>query len=196
MSRALRTLLLICAVLPAAADASPPAVPTPTRRPWVPKRPPIDFSGVWEIDPAASQGAPANMNGAVLSVVQSGNRIRLEPVHGEHILLTADQIVADGRTYEKNVSFKMKGLVTAAWSPKGDSLRIEVSAGPTEDPKRMVQRSVWTLSRDKKVWVRQSVTVREGKSSLTRLVFRRRMGLTPTPRVTPAPARRTPTARP
>lgn len=187
MRRAFRTLLLLWAVLPAAADASPPAVPTPTRRPWAPKRPPIDFSGVWEIDPSASQGAPANMNGAVLSVVQSGNRIMLEPVHGEHILLTADQIVADGRTYEKNVSTKMKGLVTAAWSPRGESLRIEISAGPPEDPKRMVQRSVWTLSRDRKVWVRQSVTVREGKSSLTRLVFRRRMGIPPTPRVTPAP---------
>ena len=187
MRRALRTLLMLCAVLPAAADASPPAAPTPTRRPWAPKRPPIDFSGVWEIDAAASQGAPANMSGAVLSVVQSGNRITLEPVHGEHILLAADQIIADGRTYEKNVSTKMKGLVTAAWSPRGESLRIEISAGPPEDLKRMVQRSVWTLSRDRKVWVRQGVTVREGKSSLTRLVFRRRMGIPPTPKVSPAP---------
>jgi hypothetical protein len=182
LSRALAALLLLCALSPAAAPAGPPAAPTPTRRPWTPRRPPLDFSGVWEIDAAASQGAPANMNGAVLSVVQSGNRITLEPVHGDHILLAADQIVADGRTYEKNVSTKMKGLVTVAWSPRGDSLRIEVTAGPPEDPKRMTQRSVWTLSRDRKVWVRQSVTVREGKSSLTRLVFRRRMGVTPTPK--------------
>ncbi|MFN2386083.1 MAG: hypothetical protein ABR576_07325 [Thermoanaerobaculia bacterium] len=187
MNRALGALLLLGALLPGAARAEPPAAPTPTRRPWTPRRPPLDFSGVWEIDTAASQGAPASMNGAVLSVVQSGNRITLQPVHGEHILLTADQIVADGRTYEKGVGTKMKGLVTVAWSPRGDSLRIEVTAGPTEDPKRMTQRSVWTLSRDKKVWVRQSVTTREGKSSLTRLVFRRRLGIPATPKVSPAP---------
>jgi len=133
------------------------------------------------------------MQGAVLSVTQAGHRITIEPVHGEHILLTADQIVADGRTYEKNVGEKTKGLVTVAWSPKGDSLRIEVSAGPPEDPRRSVQRSVWTLSKNRRVWVRQSVTVREGKTSLTRLVFRRRIAAaTPVPKAAP---RRTATPR-
>jgi hypothetical protein len=183
LRRALRALLAFGTLLPAVAAASPPAAPTPTRRPSAPpRRPPLDFSGVWELDAKASQGVPPNMQGAVLAVTQSGNRITLEPVHGDHILLTADQIVADGRTYEKNVGTKTKGLVTVAWSPRGDSLRIEITAGPKEDPKRSVQRSVWTLSRDRKVWVRQSVTVREGKTSMTRLVFRRRMAATPTPK--------------
>lgn len=183
MSRALRALLVLHAALAPAAAAGLPVVPTPTRRPAPPpSRRPLNFSGVWVLDADASEGAPRSMQGAVLSVAQTGNRITIEPVHGEHILLTADQIVADGRTYEKNVGLKTKGLVTVAWSPKGDSLRIEVTAGPAEDPRQSVQRSVWTLSRDRKVWVRQSVTVREGKTSLTRLVFRRRVAPTPTPK--------------
>jgi hypothetical protein len=173
---------LLTLLFSGAARAGPPTAPTPTRTmPASPRRPPLDFTGIWELDASASQGVPRAMHGAVLSVTQTGHRITIEPVHGDHILLSADQIVADGRTYEKAVGPKMKGLVTASWSPRRDSLHLEITAGTPEDPKQSVQRSVWTISKDRKVWVRQSVTVRNGETSLARLVFRRRMATTPTP---------------
>lgn len=182
MKRAVAALLPLL-LMANGALGRPPAAPTPTRTPASPpRRPPLNFTGVWELDAQASQGVPRAMQGAVLNVTQSGHRITIEPVHGDHILLTADQVVADGRTYEKGVGPKMRGLVTASWSPRRDSLHLEVTAGPPENPKQSVQRSVWTLSRDRKVWVRQSVTVRNGETSLTRLVFRRRAALTPTPK--------------
>jgi len=168
--------LLLAAALPAAPAAGRPAAPKPTAVPAPPpRRAPLDFSGVWELDERGSRNVPSNMRAAVLSVTQAGNRIRIEPIQeGKHILLSADQIVADGRTYEKNVGLKTRGYVTAAWSPDRASLRLEITAGPDENPRESVQRSVWTLSKDRKVWVRQSVSAREGKTSTTRLVFRRR----------------------
>jgi len=181
----------LLSALPALASAAPPAAPKPTSRP-APSRgkPPLDFSGLWELDAAASRGAPPNMLGAALSVTQSGDRIRIEPVQRERLLLSADQIVADGRTYEKSVGMDKKGFLTAAWSPDRGSLRIEVTAGPPENPGASVQRSVWTLSRDRQIWMRQTVTIREGKSSATRLVFRRKK------EASPATPTRSPTAGP
>lgn len=168
-------LLLLAPAWPAGLAAAAPAAPKPTAtRPAPPRRPPLDFSGIWELDPTASRGAPSSMLGAVLSVTQIGHRILIEPVQGGPALLTADQIIADGRTYEKAIGKNAKGYVTANWSPDLRSLRLEVTAGPRENPRESIQRSIWTLSKDRKVWVRQSVTAQKGKSSSVRLVFRKR----------------------
>ena len=177
MRRAPFLLLGLLALLlpPVPSAALPPEAPKPTARPATPPRkPPLDFTGVWELDAAASRGYPSNMRGAVLSVAQTGHRILIEPVGDGRAVLTADQIVVDGRTYEKTVGPKAKGYVTATWSPDRASLRLEVKAGPTENPRASVQRSIWTLSKDRKVWVRQSMTSVDGKTTATRLVFRRR----------------------
>ncbi len=187
MSRRPGLLLLLflfsLSALPALAPAAPPVAPKPTSPPALSRgKPPLDFSGVWELDAAASRGAPPNMLGAVLSVTQSGDRIRIEPVQGEQLRLSADQIVADGRTYEKSVGMDRKGFLTAAWSPDRGSLRIQVTAGPPDNPGASVQRSVWRLSQDRQIWVRQTLTIRDGRSSETLLVFRRRkVGTTPSP---------------
>lgn len=174
-ARFLLVFLLAAALPPVPSAALPPEAPKPTARPMAPSRkPPLDFTGVWELDATASRGVPSNMRGAVLSVTQTGHRILIEPVGGGRAVLTADQIVADGRTYEKTVGPKAKGYVTASWSPDRASLRLEVTAGLGENPKASVQRSIWTLSKDRKVWVRQSMTSVDGKTTATRLVFRRR----------------------
>lgn len=136
------------------------------------KAPPLDFSGLWKLDEAASSGVSFHMRDAVLRLEQTGDRIQVTPVgRGEGLL--AEQIVADGRPYEKTIG-NGKGIVTAAWAKDRRSLWLEVAAGPAEDPRSAVQRSVWKLSDDRKTWVRQSVTIRAGVRTESRLVFRRR----------------------
>ena len=43
------------------------------------QKPPLDFTGVWELDEAASKNVSKHMEGALLSVKQNGNRIWIEP---------------------------------------------------------------------------------------------------------------------
>lgn len=169
-----RALPLLLALAVAGAAPPPAKTPTPKTVPRPRGAPRVDFSGVWQLDPAASRNAPSNMADAVLAVTQTGNRIRVEPIEQKHILVLADEIVADGRTYEKGVGNKLKGLVTAIWAPDGQSLRMQVLIGPPEKPTGE-QRTIWTLSKDRSVWVRETLVRREGESpTATRLVFRRR----------------------
>jgi hypothetical protein len=59
---------------------------------------PLDFSGVWEIDATESKGVSKNMEKAVISIRQSGDRIWIEPIEQKRQWLVADEIVADGRS--------------------------------------------------------------------------------------------------
>jgi hypothetical protein len=136
----------------------------------------LDFTGTWELDPATSLNVPAQMKSAVLSVTQKGNTIWISPVdvEGKGSLVAAEEIVADGRSYEKGLGPAGKGIVTAGWARDGQSLWIEVKAGQPDDPKNFAsQRSVWKLSSDRKVWVRESVSISQGAPRTARLVFRR-----------------------
>ena len=139
-------------------------------------KPPLDFSGTWTLDPKMSRNVSSQMQGAVLFVRQKGDRIWISPVKpkdGPRPRILAEEIVADARPYEKALGPAGKGLVTAGWAKDGKSLWIEVSAGPPDKPGGAMQRSVWKLSEDRQVWVRESISVSPGRSARARLVFRR-----------------------
>ncbi len=149
--------------------------PKPTRKAAAP--PPLDFSGVWELDPKMSLHVSGSMRDAVLSVTQKGDRIWLSPVQSPgkaRSPILAEEIVADGRAYEKALGPAGKGLVTAGWARDGKALWIEVQAGSPENPREAVQRSIWRISEDRKVWVRESVSLSKGTAKSARLVFRRK----------------------
>ncbi len=166
---ALSSLLAAAALLVGATSTPRPRVrPTPT---------PLDFSGVWEIDEAASANVPSQMRGAVLSVTQKGNRIWISPLaaRGKGSMVLSEELIVDGRAYEKALGPAGKGNVTARWGNDGASLWIDVQAASDSDPqKRASQRSVWKLSQDRKVWVRESVSISQGTPREARLVFRKR----------------------
>ncbi len=119
----------------------------------------------------------STLEGAVLAVRQKGNSIWISPVQmpeQPRKAILSEEIVADGRTYEKALGPTGNGLVTAGWAKDGKSLWIEVQAGPPENPRTAVQRSIWKLSEDRKVWVRESVSLSKGNAGSARLVFRKR----------------------
>ena len=148
----------------------------PKARPKGEAKPPLDFSGTWTLDPKMSRNVSAQMQGAVLSVRQRGNRIWISPVNpkaGPRLRILAEEIVADARPYEKTLGPAGKGLVTAGWARDGKSLWIEVSAGPGDKPGEAMQRSIWRLSDDRQVWVRESISASPGRSARARLVFRK-----------------------
>ncbi len=163
--------------------AAPAAGPGPRR---TPKRaptasPPLDFSGTWELDPKTSFNVSSRMERAVLEVSQKGDRIWISPGRKKMAVL-AEEIVVDGRQYEKTLGNKERGLVAAAWAEDGKSLRLEITAGTP--PKVAVQRSIWKLSADGTVWVRETHTVENGRARHSRLVFRKvdpAKARTPTP---------------
>jgi hypothetical protein len=186
--RAILVFLLLGAGLSLSGEqaAAPPAA---TKKPPKTKpadRPPLDFSGVWEVDPRMSSGGSWRMGGAVLSVKQRGNRIYIEPIESKTPRLLAEEIIADGRQYEKMLGPAGKGVVTAQWAKDGKSLLIEVTAGPPENPGEAVQHSIWSLSSDGSVWVRESVSVSKGTGGRSRVVFRKR-GPVGMPTRTPRP---------
>jgi len=163
-----------------AAAVAAGATPKPSKTPAPPKTPapqaPVDFSGMWELDEKVSVNVSPQMKGAVLSVEQEGNQILISPVHREGRArqdILAEALVVDGRPYEKSLGPAGMGLVTAGWSPDGKSLWIEVEAGPPGNRRAAVQRSVWKISEDRTVWVRESTSTASGRSSHARLVFRR-----------------------
>jgi hypothetical protein len=160
--------------------ASLTALGTPPKsRPKPEPKPPLDFSGTWTLDPKSSRNVSFQMQGAVLSVRQRGNRIWISPVtpkEGPRPHILAEEIVADAHPYEKALGPAGKGIVTAGWARDGKSLWIEVTAGPEEKPGDAIQRSVWRLSTDRQVWVRESISASPGRSGRARLVFRRSKG--------------------
>lgn len=160
---------------PVSAQVAPPAAtraaPTPGKTGS--DRPPVDFSGVWVLDAAASRGAPSHMTEAVLSVRQNGNKIWIEPIEEKRPYLLSEQIVADGQPYEKAVGPKQKGTVTADWGKDERSLWIQVVAGTTDEPVG-AQRIVWRLEDGGKTWVRQTSSIQPGGAKETLLIFRKR----------------------
>ena len=161
--------LLVCAALGAA--------PTPAAKP------PLDFSGTWKLDTRLSVNISPNMKDAVLIVEQKRDRIRVSPApQGPgKVNLAAEEIVADGRAYEKAVGGG-KGILTARWSADGRALEMELTGGPPENPRQAVQTIRWTLSADRSRWVRETRTTGEGGPRVTRLVFHREA---PSPRRRP-----------
>jgi len=135
---------------------------------------PLDFSGVWELDPKASQGVVKAMEHAAIRIEQNGNRIWIAPL-GESSTgkLLADQIVVDGQLYEKKLG-KDKGTVLAKWGTDNQSLWIEAVNSTPTDPRAAIQRMVWRLQDFGNTWTRQSWTISGETSKQTFLVFRRR----------------------
>ena len=147
---------------------------------------PTDFTGIWELDAKSSSLGSPKMENAVLQVTQSGDRIWIQPLGGSRARILAEEVVVDGRTYEKTLGNKERGTLTAKWGNDAKSLWLEVVAGTDETPRAAVQRSVWRLSADRQVWVRETVTVQKDGAHQTRLVFRRQDPNRPTPAPTPA----------
>ena len=168
-------------VLAAGALAAQTAQPTPppTAAPQAsaaPKRPkpPLDFAGVWDIDLKQSKNVSKNMEKAVLSVRQNGDRIWIEPVEQPRPYLAAEELVVDGQHYEKALGRGLKGSVQAQWGKDKKSLWIQSVTSSDEDPKVAFQRSVWELKDGGKVWTRRTWTVQKDESRESLLVFRKR----------------------
>jgi hypothetical protein len=166
-----------------------PAAPKPkiTKAP-VPKKTggaPLDFSGEWVLDAQASQGVSPSMEDAVLRVRQTGNHIWVEPIGEKRRRLGADEIVVDGKRYEKHLG-RQKGTVEAAWGKDGTSLWIEAVVVTDENPREASQRMIWRLRDDGKTWTRQTRTLQnDGTARDTFLVFRKQ-GKKPEPSKTPS----------
>jgi hypothetical protein len=161
---------------PVSAQVAPPtALPKPPRTPGKARsaRPPLDFSGIWVLDAAASRGAPSHMTGAVLSVRQDGNKIWIEPIDQKRPTLLSEQIVADGQPYEKAVGPNQKGTVTAGWGKDNQSLWLQVVAGTMVEPVG-AQRTVWRLADGGKTWTRHTSSIQPNGTKETLLVFRKR----------------------
>jgi hypothetical protein len=177
--------LLFCGSLAGAAQTSTPApaataAPAPkpkrTAKPGKPVAPPLDFSGVWVLDESASRGVGPTMHGAVLSVRQNGNHIWIEPIERKEPLLLAEEIVVDGRKYEKGLgpTRGRKGTLTADWGKERDSLWLQVEAADEDGQPAGYQRGIWRLRDKGTVWTRQTRTITKEEVKDTFLVFRKR----------------------
>jgi hypothetical protein len=187
-----RAVLAAGCILAAAALAAQTATPAPkpVRTPGSadsPKRsakakkksgPPLDFTGVWVLDAQASSGVGPNMEQAVLSVRQNGNRIWIEQIETNRLNILAEEIVVDGKLYEKSLGRGQKGTLEAAWGKDGTSLWLQAVARTDENPTAAMQRMIWRLRDGGKTWTRQTRTIQPGGAKDTFLVFRKREGKT------------------
>lgn len=174
--------LALCAAAGAVLAASPAtptasAPPKPTSPPKAKARaaaPPLDFSGTWVIDVEASRGVNAQMEHAVLEVRQNGNRIWIESVENRNSKIVAEEIIVDGRAYEKALGANQKGTLEAAWGKDGKSLWLQVVAATEDNPVAATQRMIWRLRDGGKTWTRQTRTIQPDGTKDTFLVFRKR----------------------
>ena len=161
---------------PAVPNATPPA-PAKHATPKAKRAgPPLDFSGVWELDAKASHGvSPAMEKGAVLSVRQNGNHIWIEPIERKKLTVLSEEVIVDGRKYEKALGTVKKGTLVADWGKDGTSLWLQVEV-PGEDggPPSGSQRAIWRLRDGGTVWTRQTRTVTKDDVKDTFLIFRKR----------------------
>jgi hypothetical protein len=170
--RSRRAALVVVLTLGASVAPALAAAPKKTPRPGSAR---LDFSGTWVLDPKVSVNVSSRMRDAVLNVTQTGDRIFIAPATPK-MQVMAEEIVADGQPYEKALGTGQKAIVRAAWAPDGGSLRVEITAGDSH------QRSVWKLSTDRTVWVRDTSTLDHGARRNSRLVFRKQAaGVTRTP---------------
>jgi hypothetical protein len=178
---------LLAAVLVAASAGAQTAPPTP--RPTLPAPPPpakgakpgapLDFSGVWDIDLKASQGVSTSMGKAVISVRQNGEHLWIEPIEQTRPYLSADEIVVDGKLYEKAVGRGDKGTLQAQWGKDRKALWIQTVAKNPEGEEVAFQRSRWELKDGGNTWTRKTWTVQKGQTRESFLVFRKRPGVKP-----------------
>ena len=169
-------LLAVTASSPASAQIAPPPTPSPAagKRSSGPAKPrvPLDFSGTWEIDAAESKGISNNMQGAVIAIRQNGDRIWIEPVDRSRKFLSSEEIVVDGRLYEKAVGRGMKGTVQAAWAKDRKSLWIQTVTKGEDGTQVYYQRTEWRL-KDPNTWTRGTRTVQKDEVRDSFLVFHR-----------------------
>jgi len=172
-----RAALAAACFLAAAALAAQTATPAPkpARTPGKKKSgPPLDFTGVWVLDGQASSGVSPNMEQAVLSVRQNGNRIWIEQIETNRPNILAEEIVVDGKPYEKSLGRGQKGTLEAAWGKDGTSLWLQAIARTDENPTASMQRMIWRLRDGGKTWTRQTRTIQPDGAKDTFLVFRKR----------------------
>jgi len=178
-------------LLAAAAGAQTPAPtastapkPKTTKAPASkkPKSAPTDFSGDWVLDPKASRGVSKAMENAVLRVRQNGNHIWVEQITGGGARrLTSEEIVVDGKRYEKGLGAGQRGTVEAAWGKEGE-LWIEAVVVTEANPREASQRMIWRLRDGGQTWTRQTRTLQnDGGVRDTFLVFRKKPEEKPTP---------------
>ncbi len=183
MTRRVFGALLLAAAASASAQTAPPSAPTappkkPVTAPAKPPRAPIDFSGTWELDAAQSDGISVNMEGAVISIRQNGDRIWIEPVDRSRRYLSSEEIVVDGRLYEKAVGRGMKGTVQAQWAKDRKSLWIQTVTKNDEGAQVAYQRAQWML-KDPNTWTRRTWTVQKDQNRESFLVFHRQKSPAP-----------------
>jgi len=181
-----RAALAAAAAAFAAAVLKAQAAP-PTPRPTLPAPPPakgaktvpLDFSGVWEIDLDKSEGVSTSMRHAVLSVRQNGGRLWIEPIEQPRPYLSAEEIVVDGKLYDKAIGRGDKGTVQAQWAKDRKSLWIQTVTTNPEGAEVAFQRAQWSLSDGGKVWTRHTWTIQKGNNRESLLVFKKRPGARP-----------------
>jgi hypothetical protein len=132
-----------------------------------------NFSGIWQLDVNSSSGGSPNLKDAMLEVTQKGDRIWIQPLGETRKSVLAEEVVVDGRVYEKGVGQGRRGTLQAQWGKDGKSLWLEVVAPSEENPRAAVQRTIWKLSDDRKTWVRETMTIVNGQTRQSRLVFHR-----------------------
>jgi len=159
------------------AQAAPPTMPPAQPAPKVAKAP-LDFSGVWELDATQSKGVSKNMEKAVISIRQNGDRIWIEPIEQKRPWLVADEIVADGKVYEKAIGGGRKGTVQAQWGKDKKSLWIQTTASTEENPDSGWTRAVWELKDGGKTWTRRTWSFSQAEKRDSFLVFRKRAAKT------------------
>ena len=162
----------------ARAQIAPPPTAPPQPAPKVAKAP-LDFSGVWELDTKASKSVSKNMEKAVISIRQSGDRIWIEPIEQKRPWLVADEIVVDGKVYEKSIGGGKKGTVQAQWGKDKKSLWIQTAAGTEDNPDSGWTRSVWELKDGGKTWTRRTWSFSQSEKRDSFLVFRKRAATKP-----------------
>ena len=164
---------LTAQIAPPTPEATAPPKPASGARVAKPKAP-LDFAGVWEIDVKASKGVSTSMSKAVLSIRQSGDRLWIEPIEQPRPYLSAEEIVVDGKLYEKAVGRGDKGTVQAQWGKDNKDLWIQTVTKNAEGAEVAYQRSQWTLEDGGKTWTRHTWTIQKGQTRESVLVFKKR----------------------
>ncbi|HVQ54384.1 MAG TPA: hypothetical protein VMT25_04350 [Thermoanaerobaculia bacterium] len=172
-SRPLLAAAAFCAAAIVGAQAAPPPTAPPQPAPKVAKAP-LDFSGVWELDAKESKGVSKNMEKAVISIRQNGDRIWIEPIEQKRPWLVADELVVDGKVYEKAIGGGKKGSVQSQWGKDKKSLWIQTTASTEENPDSGWTRAVWELKDGGKTWTRRTWSFSQAEKRESFLVFRKR----------------------
>ena len=177
-ARPLLAAVAFCAAAILRGQEAPPPTAVPQPAPKVAKAP-LDFSGVWELDAKESKGVSKNMEKAVISIRQSGDRIWIEPIEQKRPWLVADEIVVDGKVYEKAIGGGKTGSVQAQWGKDKKSLWIQTTAGTESNPDSGWTRAVWELKDGGKTWTRRTWSFSQSEKRDSLLVFRKRTAKKP-----------------